>query len=352
MSFRFVAFDEEVTKELFISVDGVTSPRHPNETFNLTHWIGNTAPEDLKASTTIEMALKLIRLPNWRDRLGAAQILTNNHFDTDGVVACWILMEPDKVAPYADLLIASGMAGDHGVFSTPEGVKLDLLFTNLEDFERSPIAEHLSPVYKERSQYMYDWTLDNLPRLLDEIDAYPQLWEPEYKAIVDGLHYVASGGATIREHEEAVLAVVESDRWLHPMARRSRAQGGRLLTIVPQAGGHLIELEYTLWTFHDMPDRVPIQRPALDHMVTYFNQIETANGGEWVFDTSYAPVPKLHYVNKQDELIPSQLNPQMVEHYLLDYFIALGDRWPYYEEWPWGSVVDGEIVPVVTIWEL
>jgi hypothetical protein len=125
-----------------------------------------------------------------------------------------------------------------------------------------------------------------------------------------------------------------------------------LLTLVPQGSGYLIELEYTLWTFHDMPDRKPIQRPSLAPMVEYFNQIETATDGRWVFDTSYIPVPKLHYVNEQNQLIPSQLDPQMVEEYLLEYFTTLGDKWPYYEQWPWGSVVDGEILPVVTIWDV
>ena len=45
---------------------------------------------------------------------------------------------------------------------------------------------------------------------------------------------------------------------------------------------------------------------------------ETAPGGRWVYDTSFEPVPKLHFVDSAGDLVPSLLVPTMVEQYFKD----------------------------------
>lgn len=347
MAFRFVAFDDTVTAKPFASIDGVMYPGHPHEKMNMAHWPGNTTPAYLKAKTTVEMAFKLLRFPNWRKQFGDATVLSNNHFDTDGVLACWVLMEPEQALQNEARMIAAAIAGDYQVFTTPFGVKFDLMLTNLDHHPESPIARQLAGLDEvQGSQLTYDWVLERLPDLFDQLDEYPMLWEKQYRRIEDGLRYIAAGGAQIREHQDAVLAVVESDRWLPTLARMSRTQSGRVLSIAHQPEGTLFELLYNLFTFHDVPDRPSIQRPDLSEVVTHFNQLETATGGRWVYDTSYEPVPKLHYVDSAGQRVPSKLDPAMVEAFFVERFAALGDMWPYVPESPWGRVVDGQIVPV------
>jgi hypothetical protein len=347
MSFRFVAFEEHITQAPFASVDGVMYPGHPHETLNLAHWPGNTTPPYLKAKTTVEMALKLLRFSGWRKLIDPAQVLSNNHYDTDGVLACWILMAPEIAPRYAQSMIAAGIAGDYQVFTTPFGVQFDLLLTNLEHDPNSPLVDQLSGLNEvQTSQFLYDWVLERLPILFDQLDDYEALWKPQYMAIEAGLRAIAAGKAIIREHTDAVLAVVESEDWLPAMARRSRTQGGRLLSICPQPHGTLFELEYTLFTFHDVPDRLSIQRPDLSNVAEHFNQLETSTAGRWVYDTSFEPVPKLHFVDSQEQLVPSQLSPMMVEQYFHEFFASLGDTWPYLAELPWGRFVKDKIIPV------
>ena len=346
MKLRFQTFNQFVTEAPFISVDGLVCVGNPNEILNLAHWPGNSTPIHLKANTTVEMALKLLHLSNWREQLGDATTLSNNHFDTDGVLACWALMAPDVAPSYAELMVSAAVAGDYGFFTTPSGVKLDLMLTNLQDPGRSPLAYALENDPETRIQALYDWVLPRLPTLFGQIDRYVELWEPEFSAIEQDLLHIASGRVAIREHQPSVLSVIESDRWLNLIARWSRTQGGRLLSIVHQQSGALFELQYALRSFHDRVDRPRINRQNLSPVADQLNQRETALGGRWLFDDDRF-IPRLHFVDGRGNLVPSQSDPVKVEEYLMDYFAQFGNTWTYYQESPWGRVLDSKLIPVV-----
>ena len=346
MELRFLVFSEGITKDPFISVDGVMDKAYPNEVLNLGHWPGNRTPPQLKANTAVEMALKLVETPNWRLQLGSTSVLTNHHYDTDGVLSCWILLAPDVAPQYAEGMISAAVAGDYGLFTTPYGVKLDLLLTNLQDPRRSPLSSHLSEDPTRNIQVLYDWVHERLPALFAQVDSYAELWTPEYEVIEADLRFIASGGATVREYPNAVLSVIESDRPLNVIARWSRTQFGRLLSIVHRQDGTLFEFQYALPSFHDRIDRPSLSRPELSCLAEQFNERETAPQGRWVFDDNRF-IPKLHFANADGLLESSGLPPAEVKAEITDYFAQFGESWPYLAESPWGHVVSGEFMPVV-----
>jgi hypothetical protein len=91
------------------------------ETVHLSHWGGNHTPPEFKADTSVEIALRYAE-QGARD----AGPVVNNHFDTDGVLAVWALMEPDLALSHRGLIVAAAEAGDFEEWPADErGLWLD-----------------------------------------------------------------------------------------------------------------------------------------------------------------------------------------------------------------------------------
>lgn len=89
-----------------IGCDGLV----PGAALDLTHWRGNRTPPAYKADTSTEIALNFVASTDSADWSGA--IVVNNHFDTDGVLAAWVLLDPERTQAHRELLVAAAEAGD------------------------------------------------------------------------------------------------------------------------------------------------------------------------------------------------------------------------------------------------
>lgn len=76
---------------------------------DLSHWKGNKTPEHLYADTSTEIALNYIR---GGCEPQAGPLIVNNHFDSDGALAVWALLNTTEALAHADLLVAAASAGD------------------------------------------------------------------------------------------------------------------------------------------------------------------------------------------------------------------------------------------------
>ena len=75
-----------------IACDGNVS----GATVQLTHWTGNETEEKYYADTSTEIAMNFIEHNNEDDSDEYADaIVLNNHYDTDGVLSCFALLEPE-----------------------------------------------------------------------------------------------------------------------------------------------------------------------------------------------------------------------------------------------------------------
>src|SRR6516165_600660 len=97
---RFLFVDESYEGDFpAISCDGLVK----GAALELTHWQGNRTPSQFKADTSTEIALKFVSSPEVSDRWASA-LVVNNHFDTDGVLSIWTLLEPERATARRDLL--------------------------------------------------------------------------------------------------------------------------------------------------------------------------------------------------------------------------------------------------------
>ena len=71
-----------------LAVDGTVG-----NSIHFSHWQGNETPAEVKADTSTEITLNVVASPN-RDALTKGiELVTNNHFDTDGVLSVWTMLQ-------------------------------------------------------------------------------------------------------------------------------------------------------------------------------------------------------------------------------------------------------------------
>src|SRR5262245_12507850 len=202
---RFEFHHEGLDPALTLVVDGVAPAA-----LNLSHWPGNRTPSRYRGYTTTEMALHLAADPHRERFLGDIRFVSNNHFDTDGLLSAWAVLHPDEALRHRRFLVDAARAGDFGTFTSADAVKFDLTVTAFEDLRRSPVAGRLRDLGEdERSRLLYQELLGRLPDLFYQVDAHRPLWEEEFSRIVDSFQRVRDGGARIREHHASRLSVIE-----------------------------------------------------------------------------------------------------------------------------------------------
>jgi hypothetical protein len=145
------------------------------------HWAGNRTPEALKADTSVEIAL---RLAGQGVPQGAR--VTNNHFDTDGVLAVFALLHPDLAARYAGLITAAAEAGDFDEWPADErGLRLDMAIRALAACAGGDGAA-------------YERTLPALAGLIAGVDGRRDLWGEEWQRLLDAERRVGEGALEVQ----------------------------------------------------------------------------------------------------------------------------------------------------------
>src|SRR5713226_8641493 len=124
-----------------LSVDGTV-----DNAIHFSHWKGNETPSSVKADTSTEIALNLVAAPNRDELTRGIDLVTNNHFDTDGVLSVWTVLTGERALELRDQLIAAAEAGDFSELSTPAGVRASIVIQGSDSATDvgSPLARQLA----------------------------------------------------------------------------------------------------------------------------------------------------------------------------------------------------------------
>jgi hypothetical protein len=160
-----------------ISCDGLV----PGAALDLTHWQGNRTPRPYKADTSTEIALNFVASPEAADQWAGA-VVVNNHFDTDGVLSVWVLLDPEQAMACRELLVAAAVAGDFDEWPALErGLWLDAAIRALA----AGAADDAEA---------YHTALTQLPDLIRHIDRRRDLWGREWDDLQAAVAALESGG--------------------------------------------------------------------------------------------------------------------------------------------------------------
>lgn len=210
--FSFVPFGATAPAKA-VCCDGLVD----GTTIHLSHWPGNHTPAELKRDTSVEIALAYGATGE------ASALVVNNHFDTDGALAVFCLLEPEVARAHADLLIGAAEVGDFGAWPrSPRAYWLDAAVAKLSGGGSDASS--------------YERTLPKLAALCAHIDEREELWGDAWKALHDedaradrDLHVSQVGAVAIFRHapgagfSTAILAKRAPEgvtRWLRAFERR------------------------------------------------------------------------------------------------------------------------------------
>ena len=99
---RFEFYSDAIAGEPKLSVDGTV-----DNAIHFSHWQGNETPASVKADTSTEIALNVVAAAN-RDQLTQGiDLVTNNHFDSDGVLSVWSMLNGERALELREKLISA-----------------------------------------------------------------------------------------------------------------------------------------------------------------------------------------------------------------------------------------------------
>jgi hypothetical protein len=249
----------------------------------LSHWPGNTTPAEFKADLSLDIVLRLLASPGFPAQLSNFDLVTNDHYDTDGLLAIWALLNPMKSREHAPALQAAAEAGDFYEFTSPEAVQFDLIVRAFEWLEKSPVAARMASLPDaQRWQIATEALLAEMPSLLYEPERYRYLWEEDYQSLLEMASRVRNGSIEVYEWPAEHLSVVSSNFPLNHFMRNIAAKGHRILETVRTPNGNTYELYYREFLWYDIVLRSYTPKHLLLHAAETLNDLESAQaGGSW-----------------------------------------------------------------------
>src|SRR5262245_42616450 len=112
-----------------VIVDGAATD---NTMLTLSHWPRSSTPLGLRGDTSTAIVFNYLDRPDFHV---AAEAVSNNHFDEDGLVGILALLQPALAQQHRDLLIDVAGAGDFGIYSRRQAARIAFTiaaFSNVE----------------------------------------------------------------------------------------------------------------------------------------------------------------------------------------------------------------------------
>jgi len=273
---RFAGYDDAAA-EPNVVVDG--SP-NAGTVLVLSHWPGLPTPAGVEADTSCQMAFRY--LDRGADLHGDARLVTNNHFDQDGLAGIYALVDPADALRRRPQLEGLATAGDFGVAPDRTSARISMAVSALSDRATSPLA--LPDAYAEACMVLYEHALSVLPSWLDDPDRCRDLWAEEDAALDAAEAAIAGGRVRIEEHGSVDLVVVTltddhrsaGHRFagrrfggLHPMALHAATERSVVLVLDPAGGRHHLTCRYEGWVqFRSRPIRPRVDLAPLGEELT------------------------------------------------------------------------------------
>jgi hypothetical protein len=313
---------EDVPK---LSVDGIVPA-----SVHFSHWQGNRTPARVKADSSTEIALNVVAAPDREELTEGIELVTNNHFDTDGVLSVWTMLTGERALDLRDALVAAAEAGDFSANTGAQAIRASLVLQGGDGFTpdagvASPLARHLAGdganVDEERA---YALVLPEVERVLTRTNYYEHLWHDEWAKTEASLESFASGASRVEEGAATGLSVVTLSRTLYgahgfsptrhaaPYTAITEHARGRIYLIalpLERAWGYRVDYPYYSWA--ETVVRPPVSRYDFAPLVARLAELEQNTEGRWQINTEGLS-SAFNFADADGQLRTSSLAPERV----------------------------------------
>jgi hypothetical protein len=298
---RFLPHDE-VGGAPHVVVDGA---RLQGTALSLSHWPDSGTPPGLAADTSAGIVDRYLCAGAAGPEVGLA---TNNHFDEDGLLGLWLLLErPAEADPRRALALAAAEAGDFGTWRDPWAARCALAAMAMAERATTPfpaVLRALAPqASRDPSGAIYQALLPHVGRLLGDPARYRRFWAPAWGRVEGDLALLEAGGATIEEVPQADLAIVRTPRPLDPLAVNPRTERMRVLTATPD-GTLVLQHRYETWVVFVSRPLAP--RVDLAPLLPRLQEAER-RPGVWRADDVRTILPRVYLAGPEGRAAPSSI---------------------------------------------
>jgi hypothetical protein len=287
---RYVPYDE-LDGIPNVVVDGA---RHPDSLLVLSHWPKSGSPPELRDDLSAQIAFHYLDRPELHVD---ADAVSNNHFDQDGLMSMYALVDPEAAQARRDRVIDVARMGDFDTYVDRDSARIAWTIAALaaDSAVTDPYAE----------------LLPRLGELLDHPERFREHWADEDAHLDASEAGIESAEITIEEVPELDLAVVTiPERWsprpahfftplvaqaVHWAAVHNRTDRYRVL--YQRGHRYWFQYRYETWVQHTAH---PPGRIDLAALADELNRHET-NPGLWAFDGVGTIGPALHLVGAGDD---------------------------------------------------
>ena len=310
---RFQFYSEALDNVPKLAVDGTVA-----NSIHFSHWEGNTTPPEVKADTSTEIALNVVSSPNRAALTNNIDLVTNNHFDTDGVLSVWTMLNGERALEFRDLLVSAAEAGDFSEHTSDDGVRVSIAIQGSDQAgsnndDSSPLAGFLAGHEVDDEARAYDLVLPEVERLLENIDAYESLWRDGWNSVAAALESFARGASRVVEDETSRISLITlAPDLINPtMAIAKHARGEMFLIARPTTGGWFYRLDYPYYSWAETVVRPHIPRRDLTNALAILNEKEGNRDGRWKTDTREM-TSAVKFLDAVGALAVSRLEPDEV----------------------------------------
>ncbi|HEX8476194.1 MAG TPA: DUF6687 family protein [Pyrinomonadaceae bacterium] len=313
-----------------LSIDGTV-----DNAIHFSHWAGNQTHASLRADTSTEIALNLVASPDRDELTRGITLVTNNHFDTDGLLSVWTVLTGERALDLREKLIAAAEAGDFSEYTNEQAIRASIVIQGMDEAVPdggvvSPLARQLAAgsdgaavtVDEARA---YELLLPEVERVLTRTDDYEPLWREGWNEVVASMESFARGGSRVYEDERTRISIItlapdlsangfKPTRHVPPYTAISHHARGEVYLIgIPVAGGWAYRVDYPYYSWAETFVRPRIRRRDFAPVVARLNELENASTheGRWKLDRSEL-TSALKFGDEHGALGVSTLAPEAV----------------------------------------
>lgn len=314
-----------------IIVDGEP---HEKTILTLSHWPDSGTPEHFKDDLSAQIVFNFLTSDaalKYAKHYGQELAVSNNHFDEDGLVSLFAMLNPDEALARREFLTDIAAAGDFGVYRDRDAARVAFVLSAWTRQSQSPLNDTVFRLpYIQFTNVLYEELLPRFTKILDKLINLSPFWSEEDEFLDATEDAIASGKVRIMQDTELDLAIVDIPEagilrfkerppfavsWIssvcHPMAVHNATDCMRVLV----RQGQQYEFYYRYETWVDYRSRKLQPRVDLTGLAVALTN-EERRKRKWICNEVQDIVPRLKLRDEEESSIP----PNILEQIVRDFF--------------------------------